>query len=280
MRTVRRIVRKSRGNVTALVDVEIMAYQACCMSLEERHVGEGEYTWHCDSKAALATVRDRLREVQRETNAYRLILAVGSPSNWRKKLEPTYKSNRNGKKKPLGYNAVIAELGKAHVILSQPWFEADDLLGVAHTSGEYGDTVLVSADKDMLTVPGKLYNPDSPTPKVVTIEEEDADFNHAIRALAGDAADGYKGCQGIGEKTATENVAGWRARGSDSADVYAKALELFESRGHTPGYGLLQLKLSRVLRECDIIRREDDQWDIQTWKPPAPRKPRRFVRVK
>ena len=58
--------------------------------------------------------------------------------------------------------------------------------------------IIVSPDKDMRQIPGKLYNLE----ETITITEEEGMRWHLIQTLAGDQTDGYGGVPGIGVKRA------------------------------------------------------------------------------
>ena len=56
--------------------------------------------------------------------------------------------------------------------------------------------IIVSPDKDMRQIPGKLYNMD----EVIDITPEDGMQWHYIQTLAGDSTDGYSGVPGVRHK--------------------------------------------------------------------------------
>ena len=58
--------------------------------------------------------------------------------------------------------------------------------------------IIVSPDKDMRQIPGKLFNMD----ELIEITEEEGRQWHLIQTLAGDQTDGYSGVPGIGIKRA------------------------------------------------------------------------------
>ena len=77
-----------------------------------------------------------------------------------------------------------------------PELEADDSMGIYAT--QYPGNIIVSPDKDMRQIPGKLYDFNETT----LIKETDGRNWHYIQTLAGDATDGYSGVPGIGVKRA------------------------------------------------------------------------------
>lgn len=275
-----RVARKQADSkpMVALVDVEICLYQVCMEMLEETRVSDDEYTWTLDAAAAAEEVKARVWNWAREAGCKGVVLAVGSTSNWRKALCETYKSNRDGKKKPLGYRKTQETLRAWFQVNEIRNLEADDVLGILATTpqdegGYAGNCVIVSSDKDMRTVPGLHYNPSSGG-GVVEISETEARFEHAVRALAGDVADGYKGCPGVGEKTARAKL----AAALGPAAEWRVAVGLFAKAGLTEDDAVEQFRLARVLQRGDYDAKSGV---VTLWKPPGEEvKRRRLVRRK
>jgi DNA polymerase-1 len=88
-----------------------------------------------------------------------LVVVLSGPEDFRRELEPTYKGNRKGKRKPLGYTVVREWLYERHPdrVVSMPCLEADDYLGILATTPNAPERIIVSDDKDLKTIPGRLY---------------------------------------------------------------------------------------------------------------------------
>lgn len=134
--------------------------------------------------------------------------------NFRKKIYSAYKENRvrSGSGKPHGFYYLLEHYytSTAYSTTILPGLEADDCCGIAQTVDKR-DTCIVSIDKDMKTVPGLLYNPD--TAEVHEISEKEAERNHMMQTLTGDSTDNYPGLPGVGPKTAAaamEKIKDWR----------------------------------------------------------------------
>ena len=84
-----------------------------------------------------------------------MILFFSDSCNFRKDIVPTYKGNRQ-RKKPCGYKRVIGKLKTEFKVITMPWLEADDSLGIYATQNP--GNVIVSPDKDMKQIPGMLFN--------------------------------------------------------------------------------------------------------------------------
>jgi hypothetical protein len=82
--------------------------------------------------------------------------------------------------------------------------EADDLLGIAGTDlARWGQSVIVSIDKDLETVPAFVFNPSKDRrPRQVSMAQ--ADYRWMTQTLTGDSCDGYPGCPKIGPVKATK----------------------------------------------------------------------------
>ena len=172
---------RARKDTVALVDVEIMAYQVCLEALQEHRQPDGTWTWTLDEGAAVLNLKARITDAATMAGCGEVVLAVGSANNWRRRLCPSYKSNRDGKKKPLGYRAVMEQVEEEFKTVKQDWLEADDVLGILATGAYNYKSVIVSSDKDMATVPCRLFNPSQPEEGVTTYTEEQADVEHAVQ---------------------------------------------------------------------------------------------------
>jgi DNA polymerase-1 len=132
--------------------------------------------------------------------------------------------------------------------------EADDTLGILATNGEYARNIIVSVDKDMLTIPCEYYNIDKQTTEVIT--EKAADHMHLYQTLVGDSTDNYKGCPGVGPKRATD-ILTW-------VPQWAGVLAAFIKAGLTETEALVQARVARILRADDY---NFDTGEVKLWEP-------------
>ena len=127
--------------------------------------------------------------------------------------------------------------------------EADDAMGIYAT--QHPGNIIVSPDKDMRQIPGKLYNLE--TTQDITAEEG-AQW-HYIQTLAGDQTDGYSGVPGIGVKRAETlfNKEGYS---------WATVVKAFTDKGLTEDDALLNARLARILtiNDYDTTRQEPKLW--------------------
>ena len=164
--------------------------------------------------------------------------AVFSDSkNFRKKIYPDYKGHRN-RKKPCGYRRVITELEKRYKVVRIPELEADDAMGI-YATFEPGN-IIVSPDKDMRQIPGKLYNLE----ETVEVTEDEGMRWHLIQTLAGDQTDGYGGVPGIGVKRAIALL----DKDGYTWDTVVKA---FKSKELDEDVALMNARLAKILTHTD-----------------------------
>ena len=181
-----------------LIDADFIVYK-CCAAAED------EIDWGDDVITVVSKFSEALHSVERESlskikehfmwDIPEVILFFSDSKNFRKKIYPDYKGHRN-RKKPCGYRRVISELSERYKVVRIPELEADDAMGI-YATFEPGN-IIVSPDKDMRQIPGKLYNLD----ETVEVSEEEGMRWHLIQTLAGDQTDGYGGVPGIGVKRA------------------------------------------------------------------------------
>ena len=122
-----------------------------------------------------------------------------------------------------------------------PTLEADDALGIACTSGDYSNFVLVSPDKDMQQIPCRIYN----LKEEFTQNPEDAERKLYEQALTGDSTDGYSGCPTVGPKRA--GIILDQAKGK----YWPAVVKAFTDNGCTEEDALRNLRLARILQTSD-----------------------------
>lgn len=126
--------------------------------------------------------------------------------NFRKSIYPDYKANRGKKGKPHGFYYLLEWLweDRPYPMHIWPGLEADDICGILHTRLA-NNSVILSIDKDMATVPGVWFNPD----KNMLMRQTygGAERAHMLQTVHGDSADGYPGLRGMGTKTLEKHLA-------------------------------------------------------------------------
>jgi DNA polymerase-1 len=152
-------------------------------------------------------------------------------------------------------------------VLREP-FEADDLMGIRGSDGN--DTIIVSEDKDLKTIPCRYFNPAHPEDGIITISESAADLMFLTQVLTGDVVDNYKGCPKIGPVKAQQILTKATLNISDSYQrviaMWQAIVTTYEKAGLTEDDAIIQARCARILRYEDI----DNEGEIILWTPPVP----------
>lgn len=244
-----------------LIDGDIIAYQIASQIEEPIHWGNDLWTLHSDFNMARKIFEEYILSLKE--NLYLsdvLIFLSDREQNFRKKLSEDYKANRGDRRKPLCLFEMFKYLKSEHNAITEPRLEADDLLGIYSTNPENKNSIIVSLDKDLKTIPGKL-SPDGHN--IYKITKPQAIYNHAIQILTGDTTDNYPGCKGIGTKTAAKLLQ--PVEGSKSMDPYWDIiLKTYTKAGYTEQDAITQARISYILQWEDYDFKSKK---IRAWKP-------------
>nr|WP_246484210.1 hypothetical protein [Marivibrio halodurans] len=186
------------------------------------------------------------------------LLCFSSDGNFRKEIFPEYKANRKGMKRPEHLTAVKDHLSTQHKSLSIPRLEADDVIGIYATSGHFHKPVIVSTDKDLLSVPARHFNPDKKQKR--RTNRFMADYVWMTQTLTGDVTDNYKGAKGVGEKRAERLLEPC----STLADMWEAVLGAFVDAGQSEEDAILNAQVARILRAENY---DQDKETIHLWHP-------------
>ena len=239
-----------------LLDTDILIYKAIASTEQEIDWGDDIWSLFTDLKDAKDVFKHQLTIITDKLASDDFICCLTDPSdNFRKHIYPAYKSNRKGTRKPVGYVALREWVQDNYPNIMKPSLEADDVLGILATKPDnIGKCVVVSDDKDLKTIPCKLYRPMAD--ELMEIRPAQADAYFYTQALTGDPTDGYSGCKGVGAKTA-QKILGNRP-------VWSSVEQAFLKAGMTKQDALTQARLARILRweDWDETKRE-----VKLWQP-------------
>ena len=237
-----------------LIDADFIVYKCCAAAETEIDFGDDVIVVSSKFSEAYACVKRELHKIQREffVEIKDIILFFSDSCNFRKDIQPNYKGHRN-RKKPCGYRRVINALEKEYEVIKMPWLEADDALGIYST--QYPGNTIVSPDKDMKQIPGKLYN----FTEMFTITPEEGARWHLIQSMAGDNTDGYCGCPGIGVRRATSIF-------DKEGYSWETVVKTFKEKEITEEVALENARLARILTvdDYDFEKREPILWSPTT----------------
>ena len=139
------------------------------------------------------------------------------------------------------------------------------MLGILATSKKLidGERIIVSIDKDLRGIPGKLVRNLDDEPLVVEeITEAQADYFHMFQTLTGDATDGYGGCPGIGPVKAEKALEPVK---DDLAAMWQTVVALYQKAGLSEGVALTTARVARICRNTDYNFKEKT---VRLWQPP------------
>lgn len=202
---------QQKKHIALLLDGDYLIFSALSAAEEEVDWGDDVWSLQCDHNKARAILKSTLngiRERLKEFHNASLVMVFSTPNgddNWRKEVLPTYKANRKGKRKPVGYREFLKwcmEDTETYMKTFQ-WhgLEGDDVIGILATNPQFlgvDEAIPVSCDKDFNTIPGRFYW--LTENKVVNNSLEDANRWHFYQTMKGDSTDGYGGIPGVGEQ--------------------------------------------------------------------------------
>ena len=249
----KKYLTKQTEDTTLLIDGDLFLYRACAAAEEPYDWGDDVWSLICDLKVAKKIFNNSIAHFCEYLETPHVIMCLSDRGNFRKEIDEGYKANRKGVRKPVGYPGMVQWVKDTFEWHCEPMLEADDLMGIMNTAPGH-NTIMVSDDKDMKSVPGRLYRPTDG--ELLTISKEQADFNFLSQALTGDPTDGYSGAKGVGKVTA-EKILNKDPSWNAVAATYAK-------QNLNYNYALTQARLARILRFED--------WDVEKsqiilWEP-------------
>lgn len=285
------------ARIGVALDMDFLIFSAMSASETEQDWGNDIWTLECDHakarsilggtiKSILKDIEDDIRKNNKKPFELIPLCIISGDNNFRKDVLETYKANRKGKRKPVGYPAFVEACMQNYGKYAFRWdgVEGDDVCGILMTNPGLVDCAAVvsaSCDKDFNTVPGMFmwltHN------KVVRNTVETADRYHMYQTLIGDTTDGYSGIPGIGpveaEKFLTEpwfcyeavkvmksgprkgqEVTYWATREpAEGETLWDCMVSLAASKGVSEAELLQQAQVARILRWSD--------WDHENQKP-------------
>jgi DNA polymerase-1 len=219
---------------------------------------------------------DDLREVTECGQIFHYL--SDTKTNWRRDIMPQYKGERAGWKierpgilppkpgprRPMLWKPLREWLAEEFAALVVPGLEGDDLLGMAATDPKMlalGETVIVSEDKDMLTIPGHHFNPRRPHDGVVEVTPRQAAYRHLYQTLMGDATDGYKGIPGVGPKGAEKIL---DDVDPESPEAWPAVVKAYENKGLDEEVALMTARVAHVMQHGDY---DEETKEVKLWDP-------------
>jgi DNA polymerase-1 len=245
----------------AVIDADIVLYKTCSMVETPTDWGNDIWTLHADAREAKMAVDSEIASLKEATGASKCVLCFTAQNNWRAAVLPEYKANRKSTRKPVCFGAVKQYVLKNYDTMTEADLEADDCLGLIATGPKTRwrgcqRVVMISEDKDLMSIPGNLYNPRTESQRVITKDE--ADRFHLYQTLVGDPVDNYSGCPGIGPVKAQRLL--------DDSATWETVVAAYKDAGLTEDDALTQGRIARILRhrEYNFRTKEVNLWNPRT----------------
>ena len=250
-----KFLKKSYPHTTLIIDGDLYLYRATTSCEEETDWGDDIWSLSIDIAAARRVFETAVANFKAELMAEDVVITFSGNNNFRKTVDPQYKAARKKTRKPVGYAGLIEWVKGNYDSIQVDCLEADDVMGILG-SVDGTKAIIVSDDKDMKSVPAKLYRPMSE--ERLDISVDDADRYFFTQTLTGDVTDGYSGCPKIGPKTA-EKILGQRPHWNAVVQAYQK-------ENLSADYALTQARLARILRASDW---DEETQTVKLWEPTA-----------
>jgi len=253
---------------TILVDADIVAYKVAIRNQEVHDFGDTGKATLLDHERCISDIDQIIGEYATKLKASKVVVCQSDPDvNFRKQLEPTYKSQRVTIEKPELLQWAKEYMHDEYQSFIRPRLEADDVMGIIATAGDRfieGRKIIVSEDKDMRTIPGEVYHPNRAELGVLKISRLDADLFHLWQTVVGDPTDGYPGCPGVGPGGRFVEYAPDILECRTGLEAWDLVLEAYASKGLTEDDAVHQARLARILRDGDYNYKSKR---IRLWTP-------------
>jgi DNA polymerase-1 len=243
---------------TLLIDTDILVVSGCAAGMKEFEGEDDEWYYSIDLKEVKNSLLSTIEQFKKELEADDAILCLSQGLTFRHEIYPDYKGGRG--RKPLGVGAIKRWLVEEHGAKIKPGIEADDTLGIlaTHPSLIAGKKIIVSADKDLKTIPGDLYHGGN----WMEIDEATARYNWLLQTLMGDTTDGYPGCPGMGpvsarkilDKLDIENEAEW----------WPAIVEAYDKKKLDEPFALTMARCAKILHHTDYNFKKKE---VILWTP-------------
>jgi 5'-3' exonuclease len=170
-------------NPKLLIDADLIIYRSCAAvekdicwgSCSGDETDNDTYQLISDAGEAFSGVERAVERLMKRFDTTDVLMCVSEGRNFRYDVDPTYKANRKGTRKPVAYAEVLKRARDAWPSFSHDGIEADDIMGIFGSRDP--NTVICSMDKDMKTIPCTLWD----GKKVQKIDRKTADYGSSIR---------------------------------------------------------------------------------------------------
>lgn len=252
---------------TLLVDADLLAYKASAAT-QRSYAFDGPDAPPAvvaDLEEAAQAAEEQIQRIIDRLNPDEVIICLSDDLvSWRRdRVDPSYKAHRTSER-PQQLYPVKDWLRETYDVAEHPALEADDVMGIIATDPSRTDErIIVSADKDMMTIPGLLYRPQLDTdrrkpPPLFRITPLEAIRFHFWQTIVGDQTDGYPGAPGVGPKSPfAEDV----LEAGCEEEAWWEVLMAFAKAGLDEDAAVKQARLARILQFQDYDGRRPLLWN-------------------
>jgi len=243
----------------AMFDGDWLCYSIAC-AFQEKNPFDEEAEPITDFGMAKTTLE---RSIQKsadlnDCDEIEVHFSTSRVDNFRRDFLPDYKMNREGSTPPVLLSKLKDHCDKLYDVVAIPRLEADDSLGIKATERGYGESVIVSIDKDFLTIPAHIYNPNKKILKKQTRTNAFKSFIYQV--MIGDSTDGYKGIPQIGPKKALKFI----NKHKDAMYGIWEPLVELASKKVDEEYLIMQARMAHILQAGDY---NYETGEVRPWEP-------------
>lgn len=288
---------KSAVKTHLLIDADVLAFVAAAAAqryLEDTYGYIRPFANKATGEAVLENMLWSMKDQLGEGPGTQCTFVLSDPkNNWRRSVDPLYKTNRTGER-PLLLDHLKDYCREKYGAWHWEYLEADDTLSILMTSPKAEDAparlVCVGRDKDFKSIPGlhHSWKQDVDASGKMLVREVspwEADRFHLMQALAGDRVDGFEGCPGIGMERAAKIIdtpvrlvpqEGVKTRGVNKGeavtkwvaeptrDYWACIVSHYRKQGLGETEALVTARLARLLRYGEY---DPETHELTLWTP-------------
>lgn len=243
-----------KNRTKLLIDGSLIVYRVSAAIEEPTEWENDMWTLHADFNLAKQTLENAIKHFYEKLNCDEIVIALDDKENFRKTVYPDYKSNRKKIRKPITVKPLKDYLKSKYECVTYPGLEGDDVLGILATSDKYkNNSVILSSDKDMRTVPGLHHFIHDGSTELV--DELTANYNFMYQTLVGDRTDNFPGVPGVGGVKAQRIL----ANKNGIEEMWPAVVAEYKRAKLDEQEAITQARLARILRASD--------WDSENKKP-------------
>lgn len=241
---------------TLLCDSDIFAFKCAALNTVKSPFGTWSY-----SKQAMKALDDYIAQLMDKLKGDTAVMCLTDPEyNFRYEVMENYKERDRSERPPL-LQDLKDYLADEYTSYIRPGLEADDIMGILQTHPsliEDKDRIIVSEDKDLRTVPGRLYAPHRRELGVVDISSVDAARFHMWQTVVGDPVDGFGGAYKVGK----ESEYAISLLECEMHELWDTVLDAYASVGKGEHEALVNARMAKILtwEHYDFKKKEVIHW--------------------